>query len=345
VNLDEGLLRGSDVLVVDDEPANVALVGSILERNGFTRVRSTTDPRQFRTMFAYQRPDIVLLDLHMPHVGGLDLLREICALLEPDEYLPVLVLSADVTAKARRDALGAGATDFLTKPFDTTEVGLRVLHALETRRIHLRLDGQRRELDGLVRRRTAELEVSHLESLKRLHREFRDETTDHTQRVGQAAAQLALLAGVTAEMAGLIEEAAPLHDLGKVGVPEAVLLKPGTLTPEEFDLVRAHTTIGARIIGDTTSEVLSLARVIAETHHERWNGEGYPAGLQGEAIPLPGRLVAVCDVFDALTHERPYKRAWTVEEAVDELVSERGRFFDPDLVDLFVEKVLPVLPG
>jgi putative two-component system response regulator len=345
VNLDEGLLRGADVLVVDDEPANVALVQSILERNGFTRIRSTTDPRQFRSMFDNQRPDVVLLDLHMPHLGGLDLLREVGGLLEPDEYLPVLVLSADVTAKARRDALGAGATDFLTKPFDTTEVGLRVLNCLETRRIHLRLDGQRRELDGLIRSRTAALEESHLESLKRLHNEFRDETDEHTERVGLTAARLSRAAGLSSEMADLIAGAAPLHDLGKIGVPDAVLLKPGKLSPEEFDLVRTHTTIGARIIGETTSEVLSLARVIAETHHERWNGEGYPAGLKGEAIPMPGRVVAVCDVFDALTHERPYKLAWTVDEAVAELVAERGRFFDPDLVDLFVDRVLPTLPG
>jgi putative two-component system response regulator len=143
----------------------------------------------------------------------------------------------------------------------------------------------------------------------------------------------------------LIEKAAPLHDLGKVGVPDAVLLKPGKLSPAEFDLVRLHTTIGAQIIGETSSEVLNLARVIAETHHERWNGEGYPAGLRATEIPLPGRVVSVCDVFDALTHERPYKSAWTVDEAVDELMTERARFFDPDLVDLFVDEVLPTLPG
>jgi len=345
VNLDEGLLRGADVLVVDDEAANVALVESILERNGFTRIRSTTDPRQFRTMFTDQRPDIVLLDLHMPHVSGLEILRDVGGLLEPEEYLPVLVLSADITAKARRDALGAGATDFLTKPFDTTEVGLRVLNCLETRRVHLRLEGQRRELDGLIRQRTAALEVSHLESLIRLHDEFRDETSNHTQRVGMTAALLSRSAGLTKDLVELVEKAAPLHDLGKVGVPDAILLKPGKLSPEEFDLVRTHTTIGARIIGETTSEVLSLARVIAETHHERWNGEGYPAGLKGEAIPLPGRVVAVCDVFDALTHERPHKQAWTVDEAVGELMSERCRFFDPDLVDLFVDQVLPILPS
>jgi putative two-component system response regulator len=331
VNLDEGLLRGADVLVVDDEPANVALVESILERNGFTRIRSTTDPRQFRTLFDAQRPDIVLLDLHMPHVGGLELLRQVGALLEPDEYLPVIMLSADVTARARRDAMGAGATDFLTKPFDTTEVGLRVRNHLETRRIHLRLDGQRRELEGC-----------HLQSLKRLHDEFRDETDDHTERVGRTSALLARAAGVTDDLAELIEKAAPLHDLGKVGVPDSVLLKPGKLSAEEFELVRTHTTIGAQIIGETTSEVLTVARVIAETHHERWNGLGYPYGLEGEAIPLPGRVVAVCDVFDALTHERPYKRAWTVDEAVQELVTESGRFFDPELVDLFIDQVLPI---
>jgi putative two-component system response regulator len=296
-------------------------------------------------MFDDSRPDIVLLDLHMPHIGGLEIVHEICSLLEPDEYLPILVLSADVTAKARRDALGAGATDFLTKPFDTTEVGLRVLNQLETRRIHLRLDGQRRELDELILQRTAELEMSHLESLRRLHNEFRDETSEHTERVGTMAAMLGRSAGMTDDMVDLMARAAPLHDLGKVGVPDAVLLKPGKLSPEEFDLVRTHTTIGAKIIGESTSEVLSLARVIVETHHERWNGEGYPAGLKGEGIPLPGRVVAVCDVFDALTHERPHKPAWTIEEAVQELVAERGRFFDPDLVDLFVDTVLPVLPG
>jgi putative two-component system response regulator len=189
------------------------------------------------------------------------------------------------------------------------------------------------------------LEISHLESLKRLHNEFRDETSEHTERVGTMAAMLGRAAGVTDELADLIARAAPLHDLGKVGVPDAVLLKPGKLSAAEFDLVRTHTTIGARIIGETTSEVLGLARVIAETHHERWNGEGYPAGLKGEAIPLSGRVVAVCDVFDALTHERPYKAAWSIEEALQELVAERGRFFDPHLVDLFVDRVLPVLPG
>jgi len=347
VNLDEGVVRGAQVLVVDDEPANVALIARMLERSGFTEVRTTTDPRRFREIFLEQRPDIVLIDLHMPHVGGLELLDQVKELRGVDEYLPVLVLSADVTSKARLDALGAGAVDFLTKPLDATEVGLRVLNYLEARRLHLRLDGDRRQLDDLVQQRTAELERAHFATLRRLNlvSEFRDdETNQHTCRVGVAAARLSLTAGGTRDLAMLIEQAAPLHDLGKVGVPDAVLLKPGRLTPEEFEVVRAHPTIGAQIIGETTSDVLNLARVIAQTHHERWNGEGYPAGLRGEDIPLAGRVVAVCDVFDALTHERPYKAAWTVGEAVGELRAQRGEFFDPDLVDLFVDAVLPGLP-
>ncbi len=145
---------------------------------------------------------------------------------------------------------------------------------------------------------------------------------------GCSAGRLALLAGETLDRAELIEHAAPLHDLGKVGIPDHVLLKPGKLTPEEFEIVREHPGIGARLIGETDSEILRVARVIAETHHERWNGGGYPNGLRGEAIPLEGRIVTVCDVFDALTHERPYKPAWTIDQAIEELLTQRGKFFD-----------------
>lgn len=344
MHLEEDLLVGADVVVVDDEPANVALVGSILERNGFTRVRSTTDAREFRGLFDAKRPDIVLLDLHMPYLSGVELLREVSGLLAPDEYLPIVVLSADVTAKARRDALGAGATDFLTKPFDATEVVQRVLNHLQTRRIHRRLREQEAELAQRLRAETRRFEQWHLESLRRLPARADHEGHDHTARVGTAAGLLARSAGLDTQLVALLEQAAPLHDLGKVGVPDAVLLKPGRLSPGEFAVVRRHTTLGGQIIGETPSELLGLARVIAETHHERWNGAGYPAGLRGEAIPLVGRVVAVCDVFDALTHDRPYDRAWSVDAAVAELVGERGRFFDPDLVDLFVDRVVPALP-
>ncbi len=347
MNLEEGLLRGAEVLVVDDEPANVALIESILDRNGFTRVRSVTDPREFRHVFLEQQPDIVLLDLHMPHVDGIGLLSVIKELRQEGEFLPALILSADVTPKARHDALGAGATDFLTKPLDTTEVGLRVLNYLEARRLHLRLAEHTKELDDLVSTRTIALAKEQSETLQRLYlvSEFRDdETHEHTNRVGVSAGMLALVAGEPAEKSALIEHAAPLHDIGKVGIPDHVLLKPGKLTPEEFEIVREHPGIGARLIGDTDSEVLQMARVIAESHHERWNGGGYPNGLRGDAIPIEGRIVTVCDVFDALTHERPYKPAWTIDQAIDELLVQRGKFFDARLVDLFLGQVMPKLP-
>jgi putative two-component system response regulator len=347
LNLEEGLLRGAEVLVVDDEPANVALIESILERNGFTKVRSVTDPRQFRQVFMEQQPDIILLDLHMPHVDGIALLQMIRELRRDGEFLPALVLSADATPRARHDALGAGATDFLTKPLDTTEVGLRVLNYLEARRLHLRLEEHTQELDRLVTTRTTALERAQSETLQRLYlvSEFRDdETQEHTNRVGLSSGRLALLAGEPLDRAELIEHAAPLHDLGKVGIPDHVLLKPGKLTPEEFEIVREHPGIGARLIGDTDSEILRVARVIAETHHERWNGGGYPNGLRGDAIPIEGRIVTVCDVFDALTHERPYKPAWTIDQAIEELLTQRGKFFDARLVDVFVEQVVPKLP-
>jgi putative two-component system response regulator len=347
VNLEEGLLRGAEVLVVDDEPANVALIETILERNGFTQVRSVTDPRQFREIFIEQQPDIVLLDLHMPHVDGIALLAMIRELRREGEFLPALVLSADATPRARHDALAAGATDFLTKPLDTTEVGLRVLNYLEARRLQLRLAQHTEELDKLVESRTQALERAQSETLQRLYlvSEFRDDMThDHTNRVGVSSGKLALAAGESPEQAQLIEMAAPLHDLGKVGVPDHVLLKPGRLTPEEFEIVRGHPGIGARLIGETDSDILRVAKVIAESHHERWNGGGYPNGLSGTAIPIEGRIVTVCDVFDALTHVRPYKPAWTVDQATEEIISQRGIFFDPRLVDLFVEGVLPELP-
>jgi putative two-component system response regulator len=347
LNLEEGLLRGAEVLVVDDEPANVALIETILERNGFTQVRSVTDPRQFRQVFLEQQPDIVLLDLHMPHVDGIALLAMIRELRREGEFLPALVLSADATPKARNDALGAGATDFLTKPLDTTEVGLRVLNYLEARRLHLRLAQQTDELDKLVKSRTQALERAQSDTLQRLYlvSEYRDdETHEHTNRVGVSAGMLAVLAGESPERVHLIEQAAPLHDLGKVGVPDQVLLKPGRLTPEEFEIVREHPGIGARLIGETDSEILRMAKVIAESHHERWNGGGYPNGLRGNAIPIEGRIVTVCDVFDALTHVRPYKPAWTVDQATDELDSQRDKFFDARLVDLFIGQVVPELP-
>lgn len=336
----------SEVLVVDDEYANVAIAERILKRNGFTRVRTLTEPRRFEAVFDEQRPDVILLDLHMPGIGGLEVLAEIRRLKGSAEYLPTLILTGDASASARKEALAAGAIDFITKPLDETEVVLRVLNYLEVRRLHLRIVARASELDDLVRRRTAELEREQTEAFSRLNlvSEFRDdETHQHTMRVGVSSGLLAAAVGQGADFADLMTRAAPLHDIGKIGIPDSILLKPGRLTLEELAVMRSHCSIGVRIIGETRSRELAMARVIAQTHHERWDGSGYPEGLRGEGISLAGRIVAVCDVFDALIHNRPYKRAWSIDRALEEIAAGGGRHFDPELCTAFCERVAPSL--
>jgi putative two-component system response regulator len=238
---------------------------------------------------------------------------------------PVLVLTADVTVEVRRRALSAGASDFLSKPFDLHEIRLRVANLLETRRLQGELTQYARGLEERVRERTRDLEHSRLEVLERLAlaAEYRDDDTyRHTERVGRITALLA-------------RRLAPLHDIGKVAISDRILLKPGRLTPEEFEAMKEHTVAGARILGGSSSPLLQMAEVIARSHHERWDGSGYPAGLAGEAIPLHGRLVAVADVFDALTHARPYKPAMPVEQALAELDAMAPAAFAPDVKAAF----------
>ena len=248
----------------------------------------------------------------MPDPDGYAVLEQMKAVVPPGEYLPVLVLTADINREAKERALALGAKDFLAKPLNSTEVILRIRNLLETRLLQLELAAHARTLEQRVRDRTAELESARLEILERLAvaSDFRDDATGkHARRVGEMAAQLAAELGVPGDMVELYRWAAPLHDVGKLGVPDSVLLKPGKLTPEEFNLMKRHTEVGASILSGSSAPVLQLAEQIALTHHERWDGSGY-MGLKGEEIPLCGRIVAVADVFDALTHERPYKHAW-----------------------------------
>lgn len=320
------------ILIIDDHVANVRLLAQMLEVEGYSSVTCVTDARQALPVFVEERPDLVLLDLHMPYLSGTEVLTRIRALIPAEEYLPVLVLTADDAPQTKLEALDLGATDFLTKPFDHAEAVLRIRHLLDARALHVRLEER-------VAERTRELEESRLEVLTRLAlaAEFRDDATHaHTQRVGRNAAALAVEIGVARAEATIIGQAAPLHDVGKLGVPDAVLLKPGRLTPEEFEEMKAHAEIGGRLLSGSRSEVLRLGEQIARTHHERFDGNGYPKGLAGDDIPLAGRLVAVVDVFDALTSARPYKRAWTREEAAAEIEHLAGRSFDPDMVAAFL---------
>jgi putative two-component system response regulator len=249
-----------------------------------------------------------------------------------------VVLTADVSAATRQRALSGGASDFVTKPFDETEVRLRVQNLLRTRFLQLELEHHNALLEQRVRERTHDLEYARRETLNRLALagEYRDdETHEHAQRVGRTAALLADDLGLPDDEVDLIRRSAPLHDIGKVGVPDAILLKRGRLTADEFDLIKGHTLIGGRILAHSVSEVLQAGEVIARTHHERWDGGGYPVGLSGEAIPLHGRLVALADMFDALTHERPYKPAWPLDRAAAEIRRVAGQQLDPALVHSF----------
>jgi putative two-component system response regulator len=270
-------------------------------------------------------------------MDGLAVMDELNQIAEAS-YLPILMLTGDVSQEAKREALSRGAKDFLNKPFHSDEVLLRIGTLLETRFLYLQIQGQNQMLEAKVRERTRELEAAQIEIIERLARaaEFRDDNTgQHTERVGQMAALLSKQIGLPDSQVALIRRAAPLHDVGKIGVPDSILLKLGKLTDEEFDLVKTHTTIGARILSGSRFPILRLAEEIAYNHHERWDGFGY-AGIAGNAIPLAGRIVAVVDVFDALTQKRPYKAAWPVGEAIAEIDRQRAKQFDPTLVDAFL---------
>jgi putative two-component system response regulator len=344
--LQDSLLPSLKILIVDDEPVNVIVLEQFLQEDGYTQIKGVTDPRLVPALLEDYRPDLVVLDLLMPHMDGFQVLRHVTASLPPGTYLPVLVLTADATLETRRRALEHGATDFLIKPFDEVEVLLRIKNLLRTRHQHVMLHHVNAHLEQKVEERTQtlltyqrDLELSQLEVLQRLARaaEYRDdETGQHTHRVGRTAAMLAQLLGSGAMECELIECAAPLHDVGKIGISDLILLKPGKLTPQEFDVIKTHTTIGAGILSGGQSDIIQMAESIALTHHERWDGTGYPQGLSGENIPLIGRIVAVADVFDAFTHDRPYKRAWPVEDAVREITAQRGRQFDAGVVDSFL---------
>jgi putative two-component system response regulator len=326
------------ILVVDDEPNNVLLLTGILERAGYTRVQSTTDPTEIVGMFAREPADLVLLDLHMPEIDGLELMRRLGPLTDNGTRVPLLVLTADRSEETKREALACGARDFLGKPYNQTELLLRVKNLLQVRALQRELLHRNLALEDAVADRTAELEQARLEILARLAlaAEYRDDATQqHAWRIGCTSALLAARLRLPDETVELIERAAPLHDVGKIGIPDAVLLKAGALTRAERERIKEHTTIGAEILSGSGTPVLRMAEEIALTHHERWNGDGYPRHLQGEEIPLAGQIVAVADVFDALTHDRPYKPAWSVDRAVGEICRQAGEHFNPRVVDAF----------
>jgi putative two-component system response regulator len=324
------------ILIVDDQEQNIRMLTRILERAGYEHIASTTNPEDVMAIRSQFRPDLVLLDLHMRGKDGFEVLTELIAAEGGDDQLPVLMLTADDTTDMKRRALALGAKDFVAKPFDSAEVLLRIRNLLETKFLHQSLKGQNSELEQMVAERTRELEQSQLEVLERLAAavEFRDDDTgEHTKRVGMVSAMLAEAIGLPHPTVQLIGRGAPLHDIGKVGIPDNILLKAGPLTSEEFEIMKAHTVIGARMLNNGRSELVRMSQRIALSHHEWWDGSGYPHRTSGQRIPLEARIVAVADFLDALTHDRPYRLAWSIDETLAEIKRQSGSHFDPAIAE------------
>lgn len=330
-------IEKSKILIVDDTESNVVFLRMALEGAGFTNLDSATNGLEAVQYCSEQLPELILLDLHMPHMDGFQTLEALKPHL--DEFMPVLVFTADTSMTARRRALDLGAADFLTKPGDILEIGLRVRNFLKMRQLYHAAANQRDLLESKVKERTKELNEAHVEILARLAMaaEYRDDQTgEHTKRVSDLSGKLALAAGLSPEEASLIRYGSLLHDVGKIAIPDAILLKEGALTQEEYERMKEHSEIGGKLLANSRSPFLRAAQEIALSHHERWDGSGYPRRLVGEDIPISGRIVAIADAFDALVSKRCYKEAVPVRDAVAEIVRCTGSHFDPALVQAFM---------
>lgn len=325
------------VLTVDDSEVNLAVYRGVLSQLEGVEVVGYSSPKAALEWSADAMPDAVIVDYHMPEIDGLAFMEQFRRIPGSDQAL-IVMITGDVERDVRNRALEAGANDFLTKPIDRSELLARMRNLLSLAQSRKQLADRAAWLREEVRRATAALVAREIETIARLTRaaEFRDDVTGmHVVRVGHMCAAMARTMRLSESECDTLLLAAPMHDIGKVATPDVILLKPGPLTPEEFEIMKQHTTAGYEILKGSDSEMLRCAAEIALTHHERFDGAGYPRGLLGAAIPLPGRLCSIVDVFDALTSVRPYKEAWPIEKAVAKVGEGSGSQFDPELVAVF----------
>lgn len=339
--ISEQEISNARILIVDDIQANLDLLEAIVESEGYTSVTTLSDSRESVKLYQTLDPHLVILDINMPHLDGfqvMELLQEI----EKDAYIPVMVVTAYQDDQTRKKALACGAQDFLSKPFDHLEVKTRIRNMLRIRLLHNQTRNQNIILDQKVKLRTRQLEKTKLDIIHKLGQaaEYRDtETGAHIIRMSRMSGLLGRLSGMSENEVDLLLKASPMHDVGKIGIPDSVLLKPGKLTAEEWRIMTGHTLIGGKLLEDRDDDLMILARDIALTHHEKWDGTGYPESLKREDIPFCGRIAGLVDVFDALTSRRPYKEPYPVEKSLEIISRGRGSHFDPDLVDLFLEHI------
>lgn len=325
------------VLIVDDIPENIDVLNGILKNRYKIKV-ALNGPKALEIANAINPPDLILLDIMMPGMDGYEVCRQLKAQFAT-RRIPVIFVTARGEIDDETHGFELGAADYITKPVSPPIVQARV-------EAQLALYDQNRVLENRVRQRTAELNESRQQIIQRLGRaaEYKDnETGLHVVRMSHYSKLIGLAAGMHEDEAEVLLNAAPMHDIGKIGIPDRILLKPGKLDDAEWEIMRKHPDFGAEILGQHSSELLEMARLVALTHHEMWNGQGYPNGLKGEEIPLVGRIVTLADVFDALTTERPYKKAWSVESTLDFIQSKSGEIFDPNLVKSFMGIVPRIL--
>jgi putative two-component system response regulator len=346
-------IKQANILVVDHQKLNRVMVKKLLARDGYHSVQMTDDPFSVVSFCTEEDIDLIILDIKMPRLDGFGIINSLQEEVKAEDVPPILVVTDVAEQRFQREALNYGARDYVLRPFDVREFLARVRNLLEVWQAQKIIRFQKDILEQKVEERTRELRKAHedllesrIEVVWRLGRaaEYRDnETGLHIIRMSQMAAVLARAYGMDEQPADLLLVASPMHDIGKLGIPDSILLKPGKLDAEEWEIMKTHAQIGADILSGGSSDLMIMAHDIALAHHEKWDGSGYPKGLKGEDIPLVGRICAIADVFDALTSERPYKKAWTVAKALELIDSEKGKHFEPRLVELLHEKLPKII--
>ena len=325
------------IFAIDDSPSVLSFLRQVIASTGKHDIVTFLDPSHALQVIRTQPVDLILVDYTMPGINGIELIAAVRQMPRGHD-IPIIMLTSQKDPALKIAAIEAGATEFLTKPIDASELSVRVRNLLELRQAQQLIAERAVALEQEVSEAMSRIAAQEREIIWRLSKAMacRDgETASHIERVAVIARMIALELGQSVESADRIALASPLHDVGKIGVSDAVLLKPGKLTSDEMEQMRAHAAFGAEILGESTSCIIQTAARIAESHHEKWNGSGYPKGLAGDEIPIEGRIVAIADVFDALCSERPYKKSWPVDEAYREILRCNGSHFDPACVAAF----------